>query len=155
MASQESGPDLIAPPPALYAIPLVAGLLLDRILPLPRPPRRLSRLPGLAALAGGAGLVGWFAATMTRAQTPIDPRQAPTRLVDSGPFQYTRNPAYLGLASVYVGISLLAGARWPLVFLPGVLAIIDRGVIEREERYLANRFGGDYEAYLGRVRRWI
>jgi protein-S-isoprenylcysteine O-methyltransferase Ste14 len=36
-----------------------------------------------------------------------------------------------------------------------VLAIIDRGVIEREERYLANRFGGDYEAYLGRVRRWI
>jgi protein-S-isoprenylcysteine O-methyltransferase Ste14 len=32
---------------------------------------------------------------------------------------------------------------------------MDRGVIQREERYLARRFGRDYSSYRGRVRRWI
>ena len=56
----ERGPDVIAPPPLLYLIPLVAGLLLDRRLPLPRLPRGV-RLSGLPLLAGGLGLGGFAA----------------------------------------------------------------------------------------------
>ena len=62
----ERGPDVIAPPPLLYLIPLVAGLLLDRRLPLPRLPRGV-RLSGLPLLAGGLGLLGGFVAAMFRA----------------------------------------------------------------------------------------
>jgi len=64
-------------------------------------------------------------------------------------------PAYLGFALAYAGISLLAGGRWPLVFLPGVLGGIDRGVIAREEAYLQERFGAPYRHYRSRVRRWL
>jgi protein-S-isoprenylcysteine O-methyltransferase Ste14 len=41
------------------------------------------------------------------------------------------------------------------VFLPGVIAAVDRGVIRREEAYLAGRFGEEYEEYRRRVRRWV
>jgi protein-S-isoprenylcysteine O-methyltransferase Ste14 len=50
---------------------------------------------------------------------------------------------------------LLTGVRWPLLFLPGVLLAVDRGVIQREERYLAKQFGSPYREYLRRVRRWL
>jgi protein-S-isoprenylcysteine O-methyltransferase Ste14 len=150
----EKGPDVIALPPFLYAGPLVAGLLLDRVLPLPRLSGAL-RLAGLPLLAGGIALGVWFATAMTRARTPIDVRHAPTALVETGPFARTRNPGYLSLALAYGGIALLAGGRWPLLFLPGVLVAVDRGVIRREEVYLEGRFGATYRAYRDRVRRWL
>jgi protein-S-isoprenylcysteine O-methyltransferase Ste14 len=155
MSGEDRGPDVIAPPPLLYFAPLAAGLLLDRILPLPRLPWRLTRPAGWAVLAGGMALMGWFLSTMTSAGTPVDVRRAPTRLVVTGPFRYSRNPAYVGLAVSYLGICLLTRARWSLLLLPAVLATIDQGVIEREERYLRRRFGDDYDSYRSEVRRWI
>jgi protein-S-isoprenylcysteine O-methyltransferase Ste14 len=150
----ERGPDLVAPPPLIYAGPWLAGALLDRLLPLPHLPRGM-RLLGLLPLAAGIALGGSFIAAMYRGGTPIDPREAPTTLVTAGPFAYTRNPGYLSLALAYLGGSLLADTRWPLVFLPAVLLTIDRGVIRREERYLEKRFGSTYLEYLDRVRRWL
>ena len=155
MAGEHEGPDVVAPPPLVYLVPLLGGLLLDRLVPLPAPPRGLRRPLGVTALTAGLGLMGWFLGTMQRARTPVDVRQAPTRLVATGPFSYTRNPAYVAMAAVYTGISLLLGGRWSLLFLPAALITMDRGVIQREERYLARRFGRDYSSYRGRVRRWI
>jgi len=152
--SEPGTPGVIAPPPFLYIGPLLGGLLLDRLVPLPRPPAPL-RLAGLPLLAAGMSLAGWFFTSMRRAGTPVDPYETPTALVTSGPFEYTRNPAYVGLTLCYAGVALLAGGRWPWLFLPAVLATVERGVIEREERYLEQRFGTDYQNYRRRVRRWL
>ena len=148
------GPDVIAPPPLLYLGPLLGGLLLDRLFPMPslyRPPR----VAGLPLLVAGVSLGGWFFRTMRRAGTPVDPYHPPTALVVDGPFRHTRNPAYIGLTLMYAGLALLAGGRWPLLLLPGVLAVVNRGVIQREERYLEDRFGHAYQDYRNRVRRWL
>jgi protein-S-isoprenylcysteine O-methyltransferase Ste14 len=56
---------------------------------------------------------------------------------------------------VYAGISALANSLWAVLLLPGVLAVMRRGVIEREERYLERKFGDEYVNYKARVRRWI
>jgi protein-S-isoprenylcysteine O-methyltransferase Ste14 len=154
MRTDARGPDVIAPPPLLYAGPLLGGLILDRLLPLPHLPAAL-RIVGLLFLAAGMALALWFLVTMRRAGTPVDPREAPTALVEHGPFRHTRNPAYAGLTLIYLGVSLLADGRWPLILLPFVLLIVDRGVIRREERYLEERFGSEYREYRGRVRRWL
>jgi protein-S-isoprenylcysteine O-methyltransferase Ste14 len=148
------GPDVVTHPPLLYLGPLVAGSLLDRAVPLPALPARIRRL-GPPAAAAGVALGAWFARTMHAARTPVDPRQAPTAIVTGGPFTFTRNPGYLAMALVYSGISLAANRRWPLVALPAVLAAVDRGVVRREEAYLAERFGAEYEDYCAHVPRWL
>ncbi len=146
---------VIAPPPLIYAGPLLAGLLLNRVRPAPFLPRPLARAAGWSLTAAGMALAAWFITTMRRAGTPVDPREPVRRIVTDGPFRFSRNPGYSSMALMYVGISCLANARWPLLWLPAVLAVIQRGVIEREERYLSRTFGDEYDRYRSRVRRWI
>ena len=72
-----------------------------------------------------------------------------------GPFRYTRNPAYLGMAMIFAGVSCLANALPAMLLLPAALLTIQRGVIEREERYLEREFGEEYLRYKARTRRWV
>jgi len=78
-----------------------------------------------------------------------------SQLVTEGPFRYTRTPGYVAMAIIYTGIASLANALWAVVLLPIALIVIQRGVIEREERYLKRKFGEDYRRYKARVRRWV
>ena len=146
---------VVAPPPLIYLGPLVLGLLLNRRVPVLFLPRRVARVLGLPLLGGGVLLMGWFVRTMRGADTPIDPRESVSSLVTDGPFRYTRNPGYLSMAMIYSGLASLANALWAILFLPATLLVIRRGVIDREERYLARRFGEEYMRYKARVRRWI
>ena len=72
-----------------------------------------------------------------------------------GPFRFTRNPLYLGLALLYLGIALWLGVLWPVVLLPALILLVQQVVILREEAYLESRFGEAYRAYRARVRRWF
>lgn len=148
-------PGVIAPPPLIYAGVLAAGLLLNRLHPIAFLPRGPWRLLGLPLVAGGLliGLLGFR--EMSRAGTNVDPRKPATTVVDAGPYRYTRNPLYVGMTLMYGGFSALANALPPLLLLPAILAVMRRGVIEREERYLEGKFGDEYLAYKARVRRWI
>jgi protein-S-isoprenylcysteine O-methyltransferase Ste14 len=144
-------PGVIAPPPLIFAAGLVIGLLIQRARPVPL-------WPGVSAmgvfLIGAAILLAaWAFQTMQRAGTPVDPYKPTTRLVSEGPFRFTRNPLYLSLTLIYLGIALLFNALWPLLLLPFVLLVLRRGVIDREERYLERKFGKEYLRYKNRVRR--
>jgi protein-S-isoprenylcysteine O-methyltransferase Ste14 len=76
-------------------------------------------------------------------------------IVATGPYRFSRNPMYVAMSAVYVGLSLLMGVVWPLVLLPIVLLSLSALVIRREERYLGDAFGEEYGAYRARVRRWL
>jgi protein-S-isoprenylcysteine O-methyltransferase Ste14 len=56
---------------------------------------------------------------------------------------------------IYTGIATLRNALWAILLLPLVLYVIERKVIEREERYLERAFGEEYLAYKARVHRWV
>jgi protein-S-isoprenylcysteine O-methyltransferase Ste14 len=146
---------VVAPPPLIYLGALVVGLLLNRKLSVSFLPRAAPRAIGLPLLVGGISLMSWFVFTMRRADTPIDPREPVSNLATDGPFPYTRNPGYLSMAMIYAGISSLANALWAILLLPATLLVIQRGVIEREERYLERKFGDEYLRYKARVRRWV
>lgn len=155
---EEAAPDhahVIAPPPLIYAGALVTGLLLQRLAPWPFLSRPLARIAGMCLvmlnfLVGVPAIVA-----MRRAHTHLNPRQPTTALVTGGPYRYTRNPIYLSFTMLYAGIALLANSLWAMLLLPGVLVLMSRGVIAREEQYLERRFGGVYLQYKARVRRWM
>jgi protein-S-isoprenylcysteine O-methyltransferase Ste14 len=92
---------------------------------------------------------------MRRAGTNVNPTEPTTILVVEGPFKFTRNPLYLSLTLFYAGVAILMNALWAMLMLPAVLFLVNRGVIEREERYLERKFGEQYTQYKERVRRWI
>lgn len=146
---------VVAPPPLIYAGPLLLGHLLRPALPGIPLPRSLRRLLGVSLLASGLGIAAWGFRTMQHAGTPVDPREPVRALVSAGPFQFSRNPLYLSMTLVYSGITLLTNTLSALVLLPGVLAVMQRGVIDREEDYLERGFGSQYRDYRARVRRWL
>jgi protein-S-isoprenylcysteine O-methyltransferase Ste14 len=144
-----------APPPLIYLALLVLGLLFNRRFPISFLPRKVARVLGWPLLGGGVLLIGWFEWAMRHAGTPTNPYKPVTRVVTEGPFHYTRNPGYLAMAMIYTGIAGLANALWAVLLLPVAMFAIQRGVIEREERYLEGKFGEEYLHYKARVRRWI
>ena len=155
MAYNQDNPGIRVPPPLIYLVPLIVGLVLDRRLHVPFLPRRVARPLGGALFGSSWLLGGWFMRTIEKAGTPIRTDKPVPHLVTDGPFRYNRNPGYLGLAMLYAGIAVLRNALWAILLLPLVIYVIQREVIGREERYLERAFGEEYVAYKARVRRWV
>jgi protein-S-isoprenylcysteine O-methyltransferase Ste14 len=153
-----SAPDtaeVIAPPPLIYLGALGIGFGLDAAIGTGSLPPTVAVPVGVASILTGAGLTGSFVRAFRRARTPLDPYTPSEAIVTDGPYRLTRNPGYLGMALVCAGIAIVSSAPWALAPLPVAIAIIDRGVIVREERYLERKFGTPYIDYKRRVRRWI
>lgn len=149
---------MLVPPPLLFAVAFALGLVVQAWLPLleaQEPYARGLRWLGIALLVVGAGLTFSSAALFARLRTTIVPHGRSSTLVTRGAYRWTRNPMYLGLSVAYLGASALSQSLWPLLFLPFVLAVLDRKVIPHEERQLAETFGADYYAYRARVGRWL
>jgi protein-S-isoprenylcysteine O-methyltransferase Ste14 len=148
-------PGVIAPPPLIYLGALGVGLALNAAVGGGSLSRRVARPVGAGLIVAGAGLMGTFVRSFRRARTPVDPYSPSQAIVTDGPYRLTRNPGYLGMALTYAGIAIGANAPWALVPLPVTIAVIDRGVIAREERYLEQKFGAQYLDYKRSVRRWV
>jgi protein-S-isoprenylcysteine O-methyltransferase Ste14 len=146
---------VVAPPPLIFLAGLAIGFALEALLPGSSVPGAVRWILGGLLLLAGLTLLASFNTLFNRHDTAVEPWKPTTAIVTTGPYRFTRNPAYLGMALVYVGIALLASALWVLLPLPVVLAVIDNGVIKREERYLERKFGDEYVAYRRGVRRWI
>jgi protein-S-isoprenylcysteine O-methyltransferase Ste14 len=111
----------------------------------------------LGAIAVLAGLLVGFAGLVQfrRANTNILPFREADALVTTGPFRYTRNPMYLGLALVLLGAWVLMGALSPIVGVAIFVVVADRWYIRFEERMLHQKFAADFTAYRSKVRRWL
>ena len=154
-APRADTPGVIAPPPLIYLGALGVGFALDAVTGDASMPSTITRPVGAALIVAGAGLMGTFVRAFGRARTPIDPYSPSEAIVTDGPYRLTRNPGYLGMSLMYAGIAIVSNAPWALVPLPVAIAVIDHGVIAREERYLERKFGARYTDYKRRVRRWI
>src|SRR5919205_529832 len=155
MADEQDNPGGRVPPPLTYLLTLLLGLVLDRRVHVPFLPHRVARLLGWPLVGGGMALCMWFIRTMRGADTTLDVNKPVSTLVQHGPFRYSRNPGYLSLVMLYAGIAILRNALWAILFMPLLLLITQRELIEREERYLERTFGEEYLAYKRRVRRWL
>lgn len=98
---------------------------------------------------------GWALWLFGRHRTGLLPGQATNALIEDGPYRISRNPLYVGLLALYVGLALLAPTGWGLLLFPAAVLLVWWGAIEPEEHYLRERLGEPYDAYRRRVRRWL
>ncbi len=98
--------------------------------------------------------MGVYLLAFARADTPFDFRPVKA-VVTEGPYSFTRNPMYISFSLIYAGIGVAFESVVALLLLSVAIALIDRMIIPREERYLEQRFGEEYLRYKAKVRRWI
>ncbi|WP_343343717.1 isoprenylcysteine carboxylmethyltransferase family protein [Sphingomicrobium sp. XHP0239] len=158
--SSEDTPGVIAPPPLIFGVPLVLGIVFHKTvggfdLPLYILSWPVRAFGGAAVAIVGAAFIATALWQFRRAETPPEPWEPTRALTFAGPYRLTRNPMDLGMAFIYFGITLIAGCLVMLAFLIPVLFVVDRFVIAREEAYLSRRFGRPYRDYQARSRRWL
>lgn len=145
-------------PPLLFLSGLIVGALAGWLVPLDAgpalagPPRWIA---GAAVTLLGVALMAWALRLFRASGTPVQTSKATNAVVTTGPYRFSRNPIYLGLSLIYIGIALGLGLWWALVLLPLIWITLHVGVVRREEAYLEARFGDAYKHYRTRTRRYI
>jgi protein-S-isoprenylcysteine O-methyltransferase Ste14 len=103
----------------------------------------------------GVGLAAWGRITLVKGGTNVSPLKPTTAIVTAGPFRFTRNPLYVGVMTLLLGLSLALGTWWGLIVIVPLLLILHHGVVLREEAYLERKFGESYLKYQSEVRRYL
>jgi len=153
--SNKDNPGVIAPPPLIFLCFLAAGYYINRLYPIPVIERPLGVIiAGIFIVYAclTAGLAFYY---MIKTGTNVDVRKPTKAIVTVGVYSYTRNPMYLSMVILLIAFTFLANALWIAISIPFFIVIMQKGVIEREEAYLENKFGEEYLRYKNRVRRWI
>ena len=144
------------PPPAWALAFVLIAAAVSYLAGVPR----ISGLPGapfgVVLIVGGVALAISAAGLFRREGTELNPVSTTNRkLVTSGPFRFTRNPMYLGLVCVTLGIAFWAGT-WPMFVAPvATFATANWAHIPFEEAKMRRQFGPEFEAYTRKVRRWV
>jgi len=146
---------VIAPPPLIALGAIGIGFALEAIWPTVLPAREARIIAGIAIFALGFAAATWAFVAFHRAGTNVQTRLPSTNVVTRGPYRFSRNPIYLGMALGIVAVGIAAGSGWVTAMVLPFLAAIRFGVIAREERYLEGKFGAGYRDYQAQVRRWI
>ncbi|NOZ42873.1 MAG: isoprenylcysteine carboxylmethyltransferase family protein [Alphaproteobacteria bacterium] len=143
-------------PPVVFALCLT-GIIVANIYDL-IPIALLSgpiRYGGVILILPGLALPLWGARLFRRHQTNIVPYKKPDRIVTTGPFRWSRNPMYLGLLLLLLGVAMLYTTAFSFVFPLVFFLIANRWYIPYEEERMHEAFGDAFLSYKARVRRWL
>ena len=145
-----------APPSLIFLPPLLLGLALHFVIPLPFLPTILLQLMiGIPILFLAGVLIISAVVTLRRADTTFSLYKESTALVTKGPYRFSRHPAYLAAGVLYLGIGVAVNALWVVLLLPVPVVVITLTAMKQEEAYLERKFGAEYLSYKARVRPWL
>lgn len=150
-------PGVYVKPPRIFAVCLIAGLILEYAVPsaIPAIPRTARLVSGAVLAAAGFGFMMWGHTLFTTLGVSVKTILPASRLVTAGAYRRSRNPMYVGFLAILAGAGLAAGSMWMVLTAVPMALYLGLYVVPREEAYLARRFGTDYETYRRNVRRWL
>lgn len=108
----------------------------------------------IAALAF-FGLGVWSVVIFRRSGQSVNPRKPTPQIVARGPFRISRNPMYVQMLLICIGVAIMLMNVWILALTPVAAWVLQKYAILPEEAYLERKFGETYLAYKRRVRRWL
>jgi protein-S-isoprenylcysteine O-methyltransferase Ste14 len=142
----------------IFGIPFLAAIALQLAVPLSFSYGLLAPaiiLAGAALIIVGAAFVVLARRELARHNQPTDPGLPTSKIVTTGVFSVSRNPLYLGGICILLGIALALNLPWVLALLLPALVVCHYVLIVPEEKYLAVKFGEEYQGYAAAVQRWI
>jgi len=86
--------------------------------------------------------------------TPLNPSNA-TKLITVGIYKFSRNPMYLGLLLVLLGISFIINIIGGFFLIPLFILYLNLFQIIPEESAMVDLFKDEFLDYKKNVRRWI
>lgn len=158
MPVSSNSPDnagVIAPAPVFFAVTFILGLSAQYFYSMPIAQTGYTRIAGLVFIVISIPIVLSAVYELRKAGTAFDARKASTALVTSGIFRFSRNPTYLSMTILFSGFALVLNSIWLLLAVAVALVCTQIGVIQREEHYMAAKFGDEFYRYKDQVRRWI
>ena len=155
-AEAEAGPGIRIPPPMFYLAALAMGIALEYLLwPIPILGAPSRYVIASILIVVSVAIMPPVLIRFRRAGTSFDVRKAASSLITDGPYRSSRNPTYVSLTMLYLGVGILINNGWVLILVIPVFFIVDMWVIRGEERHLEAKFGEQYLRYKGTVRRWL
>jgi protein-S-isoprenylcysteine O-methyltransferase Ste14 len=150
-------PGVYPPPPLFYVLTFFISIFVQRQFPIEKSLFNSDTAHISGVIFVSIGLAFLFPALIKffRTKNTLITIKPANSLQTSGIYSITRNPMYIGLLSLYIGIAFFKGNYWTFIFIPFVILIVTNFVILKEERYLERAFGSEFIAYKKKVRRWI
>jgi len=146
-------------PPGIPLLAILLGVGLNWVWPidlgfsLPTPERYW--LGSVIVMSALFGLGLWAVLLFRRGGQNENPWKPTPHIEERGPFRLTRNPMYLQMVVVCLGVAVILMNWWVLLLTPVAGWLLQRLAILPEEAYLERKFGEAYLAYKRRVRRWL
>jgi protein-S-isoprenylcysteine O-methyltransferase Ste14 len=142
-------------PPTFFNGALILMILLHFTLPVIRVFYFPYNLSGIPVIISGIFLNLWTDRLFKNFNTTVKPFEESAALIIEGPFRFSRNPMYLGMALILLGLFVLLGTLSPFLVIPVFLTLMHYKFITAEEEVLEKRFGNQFLEYKSRVRSWI
>ncbi|HXJ14897.1 MAG TPA: isoprenylcysteine carboxylmethyltransferase family protein, partial [Candidatus Limnocylindrales bacterium] len=117
--------------------------------------RNLALAAGVVVLLGGLWLIVGAWTLFKRTGQDPKPWKPTPEIVLSGPYRFTRNPMYLGLTCIQIGVGLALNNLWISLLAAISLLTVHFIAVIPEENYLTEKFGDSYRGYLVKVRRYL
>ena len=154
---KSKGPGVYMPPPLFYVLTFLVAVFIQRQVPISDILFRvtITKIVGVTFI-----LIALFFLVRSLRQFFLTKNtivliKPASSLQTTGVYSVTRNPMYVGLAILYLGIACLIGNWWNIILFPLLLIIVQEYIIKREEKYLEVEFGQEYESYKSKTRRWL
>lgn len=135
----------------MFFVAVVFGVIADMSLDY----NLLSSYPypeiGLFLIGFGTLLVFWAQSSSLKAGK-VSIEESTTHAFAYGPYKYFRNPTYLGLFTMTLGLGLLLRSIFAILFVLIVNLFTKLILVKREELLLENKYGEIYKEYKKKVR---
>ena len=155
-ATAERGATVRFPPPLIFLGFVILGVVLHySVGPLPIPVTLWARVAGAGVLLAGVAIIASALHWFTRTHQDPKPWKPTPELIFQGPYTFTRNPIYLGMTWIQIGLGAAVGILWISLLAPVALLAVHVIAVRHEEEYLSEKFGASYDEYRARVRRYL
>ena len=157
MESKKDSPGVYIPPPLYYVLIFLIALFMQKKVSINDAVfcLQITRITGILLLVISFFLLVTSLRKFLQSKNTLMLIRPASSLQTNGIYNISRNPMYVGLAMVYLGITCFIGNWWNIILFPILLLIIQEYIIKREEKYLGRRFAQEYFNYKSKVRRWL